>query len=82
LNGELLGVSKSGFIPFGFDLTPHLRFDGTNVLAVMCDNRFMKDPHAGDEMPGADGSTKPAAKTRNLGRAVGQGQRGDSRGYG
>jgi beta-galactosidase len=45
LNGQLLGVSKSGFTPFGFDLTPHLRFDGaTNVLAVMCDNRFMRDP--------------------------------------
>lgn len=45
LNGQLLGVSKSGFTPFGFDLTPHLRPAGQpNVLAVMCDNRFMKDP--------------------------------------
>src|SRR5215467_10715981 len=44
LNGKLLGVSKTGFTPFGFDLTPHLRFGGENVLAVMCDNRFMKDP--------------------------------------
>lgn len=45
LNGKLLGVSKSGFTPFGFDLTPHLRPAGQpNVLAVMCDNRFMKDP--------------------------------------
>jgi beta-galactosidase len=44
LNGRLLGVSKTGFTPFGFDLTPHLKFDGVNVLAVMCDNRFMKDP--------------------------------------
>ncbi|MEY2430244.1 MAG: beta-galactosidase, partial [Verrucomicrobiota bacterium] len=43
-NGKLLGVSKTGFTPFGFDLTPHLRFDAPNVLAVMCDNRFMKDP--------------------------------------
>src|SRR5258708_4929889 len=44
LNGQKLGVSKTGFIPFGFDLTPHLRFAGqSNVLAVMCDNRFMKD---------------------------------------
>ena len=45
LNGELLGVSKTGFTPFGFDLTPHLKFGGPNVLAVMCDNRFMKDPN-------------------------------------
>ena len=45
VNGQLLGVSKSGFTPFGFDLTPHLRPAGEpNVLAVMCDNRFMKDP--------------------------------------
>jgi beta-galactosidase len=44
LNGHLLGASKTGFTPFGFDLTPWLRFDAPNVLAVMCDNRFMKDP--------------------------------------
>ena len=25
LNGELLGVSKTGFTPFGFDLTPQLQ---------------------------------------------------------
>src|SRR5262245_17316862 len=49
LNGKLLGVCKTGFTPFGFDLTPHLRFNGTNVLAVMCDNRFMKDPVSADE---------------------------------
>jgi beta-galactosidase len=41
LNGEPLGTNRTGFIPFGFDLTPHLRFGGaTNVLAVMADNRF------------------------------------------
>jgi beta-galactosidase len=45
LNGKLLGVSKTGFTPFGFDLTPHVQFGGaTNVLSVMCDNRFMRDP--------------------------------------
>ncbi|HWY78590.1 MAG TPA: beta galactosidase jelly roll domain-containing protein, partial [Verrucomicrobiae bacterium] len=44
LNGRLLGTSKTGFIPFGFDLTPGLRFGEQNVLAVMCDNRFMRDP--------------------------------------
>ena len=48
LNGHFLGVSKTGFIPFGFDLTPWLRFDAPNVLAVMCDSRFMKDPPAED----------------------------------
>jgi beta-galactosidase len=44
LNEKFLGVSKTGFIPFGFDLTPGLHLGATNVLAVMCDNRFMKDP--------------------------------------
>jgi len=55
LNGKLLGTHKTGFTPFGFDLTPHLHFDSPNVLAVMCDNRFMKDPWAADgagELPG------------------------------
>jgi beta-galactosidase len=41
INGKLLGTSKTGFIPFGFDLTPYLQFAGArNVLAVMADNRF------------------------------------------
>src|SRR5580765_7584327 len=41
LNGVALGTNRTGFIPFGFDLTPHLRFgNSTNVLAVMADNRF------------------------------------------
>jgi beta-galactosidase len=44
LNGEKLGVSKTGFTPFGFDLTPHLKIGAKNVLAVMVDNRFAKDP--------------------------------------
>jgi beta-galactosidase len=45
LNGHRLGVSKTGFTPFGFDLTPYLSFGpAVNLLAVMCDNRFMKDP--------------------------------------
>jgi beta-galactosidase len=41
LNGVPLGTNRTGFIPFGFNLTPHLKFGGaTNVLAVMADNRF------------------------------------------
>lgn len=58
LNGKLLGTSKTGFIPFGFDLTPYLQFGKPNVLAVMCDNRFMKDPlgreASSSEAPPAD----------------------------
>ncbi len=41
LNGHYLGACKNGFVPFGFDLTPYLRFGQPNILAVMCDNRFM-----------------------------------------
>ena len=45
LNGNYLGVCKNGFVPFGFDLTPYLnKDDKANVLAVMCDNRFLIDP--------------------------------------
>jgi beta-galactosidase len=44
LNGEKIGVAKSGFTPFGFDLTPHLKFGAANVIAIMVDNRFVKDP--------------------------------------
>jgi beta-galactosidase len=41
LNGNPLGTNRTGFIPFGFDLSRDLRFGGaTNVLAVMADNRF------------------------------------------
>lgn len=56
-NGHLLGVSKTGFTPFGFDLTPWLRFGGSNVLAVMCDNRFMKDPPSVEAAPAEEGAT-------------------------
>src|SRR4051812_45851989 len=55
LNGQLLGTCKAGFTPFGFDLTPHLKFGEANVLAVMADNRFVKDPRAAD-----GGGPKPA----------------------
>ncbi|HTM26945.1 MAG TPA: DUF4982 domain-containing protein [Vicinamibacterales bacterium] len=51
LNGRMLGVSKTGFTPFGFDLTPHLRIGEANVLAVMVDNRFMKDPGTSQANP-------------------------------
>ena len=42
LNGQHLGQDQTGFIPFGFDLTPHLKFGATNVIAVRVDNRFDK----------------------------------------
>ena len=42
-NGKLLGTSKTGFIPFGFDLTGCLQFGGKNVIAVMSDNTFTQE---------------------------------------
>ena len=44
LNGHLLATAKGGFTPFGVDLTPHLQIGARNVLAVMVDNRFQRDP--------------------------------------
>ncbi|HRE07934.1 MAG TPA: beta galactosidase jelly roll domain-containing protein, partial [Opitutaceae bacterium] len=57
LNGQRLGTAKSGFTPFGFDLTPHLKVGQDNVLAVMVDNRFQKDPW--DPKPAAPGTVSP-----------------------
>ncbi len=72
LNGQLLGVSKSGFVPFGFDLTRQLRFDMPNVLAVMCDNRFMKDPLGSEPgaKPGPANASKKAGQDLNIAPAA------------
>src|SRR5258708_5230852 len=40
INGVRIGMSETGFVPFGFDLTPHIRFGKDNVVAVQCDNTF------------------------------------------
>ena len=34
INGAALGEYKGGYTPFSFELTPHLHFDGENVLCV------------------------------------------------
>ena len=63
LNGHYLGVCKNGFVPFGFDLTPYMQFGKPNVLAVMCDNRFMISQigNGGGDPPGIPPSgTAPA----------------------
>ena len=48
LNGHHLGQDKTGFIPFAFDLTPYLKADGTNVLAVKADNTVEPKLYSGD----------------------------------
>ena len=39
VNGVHLGFHPNGYTSFAYDLTPHLRLDGGNVLAVRVDNR-------------------------------------------
>jgi beta-galactosidase len=43
INGVRLGEYKGGYTPFSFNLTPHLDFDGENVLAVDVDSRERAD---------------------------------------
>ncbi len=43
INGQHLGEYKGGYTPFSFDLTPHLNFDGENVLAVAVDSTERPD---------------------------------------
>ncbi len=43
INGTRLGEYKGGYTPFSFDLTPHLDFDGENVLAVDVDSTERSD---------------------------------------
>jgi beta-galactosidase len=38
LNGNYLGEWPYGYSSFGFDMTPHIRFDKENILAVRLDN--------------------------------------------
>jgi beta-galactosidase len=43
INGVRLGEYKGGYTPFSFELTPHLNFDGENVLAVDVDSSERPD---------------------------------------
>ena len=43
INGVRLGEYKGGYTPFSFDLTPHIDFDGENVLAVDVDSTERPD---------------------------------------
>ena len=43
LNGHFLGKRPSGFSAFQYDLTPYLRADGRNVLAVKVDHSEVAD---------------------------------------
>jgi len=43
LNGVRLGEYKGGFTPFSFELTPHIDWDGENVLVVDVDSTERPD---------------------------------------
>ena len=43
LNGELLGQRPNGWIPFQYEMTPHVNFDGKNTLAVRVDHKHHAD---------------------------------------
>ena len=43
INAVRLGEYKGGYTPFSFELTPHLDFDGENVLAVDVDSTERPD---------------------------------------
>ncbi len=38
INGVYLGKNQTGFIPFGYDLTPYIKFGEDNVIAVKVNN--------------------------------------------
>jgi beta-galactosidase len=43
INGQKLGEYKGGYTPFSFELTPHIDWDGENVLAVDVDSTERPD---------------------------------------
>lgn len=43
INGKRLGEYRGGYTPFSFELTPHVNFDGENVLAVDVDSTERSD---------------------------------------
>lgn len=40
VNGKAVGIHENGVMAVGFDLTPYVRFDGENVIAVRVDNSW------------------------------------------
>ncbi|MDE2184719.1 MAG: beta galactosidase jelly roll domain-containing protein [Alphaproteobacteria bacterium] len=43
INGTRLGEYKGGYTPFSFEITPHVKFDSDNVLAVDVDSTERPD---------------------------------------
>ncbi len=50
INGQYLGTNKTGFIPFGYDLSPYLNYgDKENIIAVKVNND--RGEHFRDNFP-------------------------------
>ena len=45
LNGKELGWGENGIMAFGFDLTPYIKRNGENILAVFIDNNWRYKEH-------------------------------------
>ena len=43
INGKKLGEYKGGYTPFSFELTPHIEWDGENIIAVELDSSERPD---------------------------------------
>jgi beta-galactosidase len=51
INGQKLGEYRGGYTPFSFDLTPHMNWEGDNLLAVELDSTERADiPPFGGEI--------------------------------
>lgn len=49
INGTFIGKNQTGFIPFGYDLTPYIKFGEDNVVAVKVNND--RGDHFRDNFP-------------------------------
>jgi hypothetical protein len=43
INGQLLGHRPNGYVSFAYDMTPYLKYGGTNILAVRVDHSQYAD---------------------------------------
>jgi|GEM_PF-4657349 len=62
VNGTLAGYYEAGVAPFGFDITPYVRYDAPNLIAIATDNTATRNaPFCIAETP-----NKPDALPRQL----------------
>ena len=61
VNGTLAGYYEAGVAPFGFDITPYVRYDAPNLIAIATDNTATRNapfciaetPNKPDAVPGS-----------------------------